>query len=115
MPDSTTFVALVSPFERDRAKARATVGTQFHEVFVSTDYATCYRRDTKGLYKLAEQGKIRDFTGLDSPYGAPREPELVMDTTEHDAGTCIEMLASFAIHSCLSLSATLVVPNGKTC
>jgi adenylyl-sulfate kinase len=111
----TTFVALVSPFERDRAKARATIGAQFHEIFVSTDYATCYQRDTKGLYKLAEQGKIRDFTGLDSPYEAPREAEMVIETTEHEVNFCIEMLASFAIHSCLSLSAPAVAPrSGKT-
>ena len=106
----TTFVALVSPFEGDRAKARSTIGEQFHEIFVSADYATCRARDTKGLYKLAEQGKIRDFTGLDSPYEAPLAPQMVLETAAYEATVCIEQLASFALRNCLHLSATASTP-----
>lgn len=99
----TTFVALVSPFEADRARARDAIGPHFHEVFISTDYQTCRERDTKGLYKLAEQGKIKNFTGLDSPYEAPRHSELTIDTVIHAQDACILQLASYAMNVCLSI------------
>ncbi|WP_240647974.1 adenylyl-sulfate kinase [Pararobbsia silviterrae] len=97
----TTFVALVSPFEIDRANARAAVGGLFHEVYVDTDYATCRARDPKGLYKLAEQGKIRNFTGLDSPYEAPAHPDLVVSTMSEDPAASILKLATYAMHASL--------------
>jgi adenylyl-sulfate kinase len=102
----TTFVALVSPFEDDRAKARSRIGAQFHEIFVSADYATCRARDTKGLYKLAEQGKIRDFTGLDSPYEVPLAPQMAIETAVYEVTVCIAQLAGFALRNCLNLSPT---------
>lgn len=99
----TTFVALVSPFEADRARARLAIGDLFNEVFINTDYAVCRKRDPKGLYTLAEQGKIKNFTGLDSPYEAPQNPELMIDTMLHEQEACILQLASYAMNVCLSI------------
>jgi adenylyl-sulfate kinase len=99
----TTFVALVSPFEADRSRAREAIGNHFHEVFVNTNYETCRLRDPKGLYRLAEEGKIKTFTGLDSPYEAPLHAELVIDTVSHEQDACILQLASYAMNVCLSI------------
>jgi adenylyl-sulfate kinase len=99
----TTFVALVSPFEADRSRARNAIGSHFHEVFINTNYETCRSRDPKGLYRLAEEGKIKNFTGLDSPYEVPLHAELVIDTMAHEQDACILQLASYAMNVCLSI------------
>ena len=52
------------------------------EVHVSTPLSTCERRDTKGLYAMARQGKIKGFTGIDDPYEEPKNPSLSIDTTD---------------------------------
>ncbi|WP_156490456.1 adenylyl-sulfate kinase, partial [Oleiphilus sp. HI0086] len=49
------------------------------EVYICTDLSVCERRDPKGLYKKARAGEIRNFTGIDSTYEAPEDPELVVD------------------------------------
>lgn len=72
--------SLISPFATERDKARAIVGENFHEVYVKADLATCEARDPKGLYARARAGQIRNFTGIDSPYEAPDQPNLVLDT-----------------------------------
>jgi adenylyl-sulfate kinase len=75
--------AFISPFRADRAKARALFGAgQFHEVYMQTALNVCEARDPKGLYRLARDGKIVDFTGIDSPYEVPEAPELVLDTAD---------------------------------
>lgn len=76
-----TLTAFVSPYRRDRDAVRALVEEggepgDFVEIFVDTPLAVCEARDPKGLYKLARQGKIRDFTGIDAPYEPPLQPEL---------------------------------------
>jgi bifunctional enzyme CysN/CysC len=53
---------------------------EFLEVFVDTPIEECMRRDPKGLYARAKEGKIKNFTGIDSPYEAPEKPEIVIDT-----------------------------------
>ncbi len=71
----------ISPFRADRDFARSILPEgAFHEVFVKCDLSVCKRRDPKGLYKKAEAGEIRDFTGIDSPYEEPLEPEVVVET-----------------------------------
>lgn len=72
--------SLVSPYEDSRRFVRG-LCRHFVEVYVSTPFAECARRDVKGLYARAEAGQIKNFTGLDDPYEAPTAPELVMDTT----------------------------------
>ena len=76
-----TITAFVSPFNNDRNKVRNIIGSKdFIEVYCSADIDVCERRDTKGLYKKARLGEIKEFTGISSPYEAPVNPEIVVDT-----------------------------------
>ncbi|MFV2082496.1 MAG: adenylyl-sulfate kinase [bacterium] len=75
--------AFISPFRRDRDRARALFGErEFFEIYLKCDLATCEERDPKGLYRKARAGEIKDFTGISSPYEEPLEPELTLDTAE---------------------------------
>jgi bifunctional enzyme CysN/CysC len=75
--------AFISPYQTDRDRARgACQAGVFHEIHVRADISTCEKRDPKGLYKKARAGEIEDFTGVDAPYEAPVNPELVVDTTD---------------------------------
>ncbi|AZC22229.1 adenylyl-sulfate kinase [Pseudomonas sessilinigenes] len=74
-------VSAISPFRVERDAARALFATgQFFEVYISTPFDTCAQRDPKGLYKAAREGRIKNFTGLDSPYEAPLQAECEIDT-----------------------------------
>ena len=78
--------AAISPYEETRQKARAMVeqyGT-FVEVHVAASVDECARRDVKGLYEKAFRGEIKGFTGVDDPYEVPSDPELVINTEEHE-------------------------------
>ena len=83
----TVLVPAISPLEEHRSLARdvsAEAGIEFLEVFVDTPLADCERRDPKGLYAKARRGEITHFTGIDSPYQRPRNPDLRL-TPEHSA------------------------------
>src|SRR6185503_17826140 len=68
-------VAFISPYQADRARARAAAGERrFFEVYVKSALSTCERRDPKGHYRRARAGEIKDFTGVDAPYEAPEQP-----------------------------------------
>ncbi len=74
-------VSFISPFRRERTMVREMVeADEFIEIFVDTPLAICEQRDPKGLYRKARQGDLKNFTGVDSPYEAPENPELVLDT-----------------------------------
>ena len=69
--------AFISPFQKERDAVRVLVNTdEFIEVFVDTPLAVCESRDPKGLYKKARNGEIPNFTGISSPYEAPKNPEI---------------------------------------
>lgn len=73
--------AFISPFKEDRAMARSLVGDDnFIEVFVDTPLEECEKRDVKGLYAKARAGKIPNFTGIDSPFERPENPEVHVET-----------------------------------
>lgn len=75
--------AFISPFEKDRAFARACVGEDnFVEVFVKCSLEECERRDVKGLYAKARAGEIKDFTGISSPFEEPENPDIIVDTED---------------------------------
>ena len=75
--------AFISPFRSERRMARELLGEgEFLEVFVDTPIEVCMSRDPKGLYEKAKAGKIKNFTGIDSPYEAPQAPELTLKTVE---------------------------------
>ena len=84
-------VSAISPFSADRETARALFGPgQFFEVYVSTPLTICVRRDPKGLYRAALDGRIKDFTGLDSPYEAPRQADCEINTDEVELADAVE-------------------------
>jgi len=72
--------AFISPFRADRDAARALFEDgEFVEVFADAPLEECEKRDPKGLYKKARAGEIKEFTGIDSPYEAPTDPEIHID------------------------------------
>ena len=74
--------AFISPFRAERMMARALVGEgEFIEIFIDAPIAVAEQRDPKGLYKKARRGDLKNFTGIDSPYEGPENPELRIDTT----------------------------------
>ncbi len=86
--------SFISPFRSERQLARDLVEVgEFVEIFVDTPLAVAEERDPKGLYRKAREGKIKNFTGIDSPYEAPLEPELRLDASSADA----DMLAGRVI------------------
>jgi bifunctional enzyme CysN/CysC len=75
-------VSLISPYRRERQMARELFKAgELIEVFVNTPIAECERRDVKGLYAKARQGQIKHFTGIDSVYEVPENPEVILTTT----------------------------------
>jgi bifunctional enzyme CysN/CysC len=75
-------VSFISPFRSERRMARGLVDAgEFVEVFVDTPLQQAEARDAKGLYKKARRGELKNFTGIDSPYEAPEDPEIRLDTT----------------------------------
>ena len=78
--------AFISPFKADRDMVRAMLPEgEFIEVFIDTPLAVAESRDVKGLYKKARSGELKNFTGIDSPYEAPANPEIRVDTTNMTA------------------------------
>ncbi|HUD27391.1 MAG TPA: sulfate adenylyltransferase subunit CysN [Novosphingobium sp.] len=74
--------AFISPFQADREMVRSMLPEgEFLEVFIDTPLKVAEARDVKGLYKKARSGELKNFTGIDSPYEAPRNPEVRVDTT----------------------------------
>ncbi len=75
--------AFVSPYKKDREMIKKTVkDVNFVEIFIDTSLEECERRDTKGLYAKARKGLIKDFTGINAPYEAPENPEVLINTEE---------------------------------
>src|SRR6266516_1659475 len=71
--------AAIAPYREAREWARQEIGN-FVEVYVKCPLEVCRQRDVKGLYKLVDEGKIKNFTGVDDPYEEPEHPELVIET-----------------------------------
>jgi len=76
-------ISFISPYRRERILARDTVEEgEFIEIFVDTPIDECRRRDPKGLYRRADAGGIRNFTGVDAPYEEPMDPDIRLPTLE---------------------------------
>ena len=80
--------SLVSPTKEIRKQAQEIIGEGFREVFVNAPFEVCAERDVKGLYKKALAGKIKNFTGLDSPFEEAENPFIELRTHEKDLETC---------------------------
>jgi bifunctional enzyme CysN/CysC len=88
--------AFISPFRGDRQMVRGLVERdEFIEVYLDTPIEVCENRDTKGLYAKARIGLIKDFTGIDSPYEAPIDPELVLNTDQSSIQECLDFLLKY--------------------
>jgi len=91
--------SFISPFKKDRNLVRQLLPQgDFIEIFCKASLETCESRDVKGFYKLARAGKIKNYTGIDSPYEEPDNPELIVDTEnevlEHSIIRIIDFLKS---------------------
>ncbi len=88
-----TLASFISPYKADRDAVRALheeAGLPFVECYVEVDLAVAEERDPKGLYKKARAGEIKGFTGIDDPYEAPEQPELVINTGDQTLQESVE-------------------------
>ncbi|WP_186389788.1 MULTISPECIES: sulfate adenylyltransferase subunit CysN [unclassified Stappia] len=91
-----TLVSFISPFRSERAMARELFPDgRFIEVFIDTPIEECRRRDPKGLYRKADAGELRNFTGVDSPYEAPENPELHIRTLGRDPEEIVDEIIAY--------------------
>ena len=90
-----TITAFVSPFKSDREKVRKIIGKDFIEIFCAANLDICETRDTKGLYKKARLGEIKDFTGISSPYEIPKAPEIRVDTGSLDLNDSVRQIMKY--------------------
>lgn len=88
--------AFISPFQADRDRVRNLVKKdEFIEIYCEANIQVCEQRDVKGLYAKARRGEIKDFTGISSPYEAPSNPELVLDTGSESLESCVNKVVNY--------------------
>ncbi|MEH6904459.1 adenylyl-sulfate kinase [Neobacillus drentensis] len=88
--------AFISPFRSDRDQVRALFEQgEFIEVFVQCPIEECERRDPKQLYAKARRGEIKDFTGIDSPYEAPEQPEITLHSDQVTIEEAVEQVLTY--------------------
>lgn len=98
--------AAISPFRAARNECRKMVGDEhFIEVFVNTPIEVCEQRDVKGLYAKARRGELKGFTGVDDPYEAPPNPEVMLDTVKNTPEQNARMLITYLEERGLLLAA----------
>ncbi len=91
-----TITAFISPFRDDRNMVReALPHGDFIEIYCQASLETCEVRDIKGLYKLARAGKIKKYTGIDSPYDIPENPELIINTEDNSLEKSVAKVIDF--------------------
>lgn len=85
--------AFISPYRADREMVRSIFARgEFIEVYLDASLETCEKRDPKGLYKKAREGKIAEFTGIDSPYEVPTSPEVIVKSDKQSVEHELEMV-----------------------
>jgi len=90
--------ALVSPYKEERNKVRQMfMNSNFIEVFVDAPLEVCEKRDTKGMYKKARAGLIKNFTGIDDPYELPENPEIHLKTNILSLEESVNLIIKFII------------------
>ncbi len=87
--------AFISPLRAHRDIVRAVIQDGFYEIYVSCSLETCEHRDVKGYYKLAREGKIKNYTGISAPYEIPENPDFIIDTDSASEHMCVEKLRAF--------------------
>ena len=88
--------AFISPINKDRGEARQLISNEdFIEIYCKASIETCETRDVKGLYRRARAGEITNYTGIDSPYEVPENPELIIDTDNQSLEGSVSTILSF--------------------
>ena len=88
--------AFISPINKDRNEARGLISKDnFIEIYCKASIETCEARDVKGFYKLARSGKIKNYTGIDSPYETPENPDLIIDTDNQSIEESVSTILNF--------------------
>jgi len=88
--------AFISPFKADRDRVRALVSeNDFIEIYCNTPLEVCEQRDSKGLYKKARAGEIKNYTGISSPYEPPEHPDLELDTAGKTVENNVEIVLDY--------------------
>ena len=91
-----TLVSFISPFKSERQMARNLLSSdEFFEIFVNTSLEECEKRDPKGLYKKARAGDLKNFTGIDSSYEEPENPDLILNTSSGNAEQLTDQIINF--------------------
>ena len=91
-----TLVSFISPFKSERQMARDLLSSdEFFEIFVNTPLEECEKRDPKGLYKKARAGELKNFTGIDSSYEKPENPDLILNTESSNAEELTDQIINF--------------------
>jgi sulfate adenylyltransferase len=107
--------AAVSPYRATRNECRSLVGeNRFLEVFVDTPLAVCEARDTKGMYRLARAGKIKNFTGIDDPYEPPLASEIVIDGASGSAEDNADRIITYLLEHRFILPAFNLTDEAQT-
>jgi len=93
--------SLISPLKKERESVRAScrsTGISFSEIFINASIAECEKRDPRGLYQKARKGEIKGFTGIDSPYEIPEQPDLILETGKEKVVESAERLLSHVLN-----------------
>ena len=93
--------SLISPLKKERESVRAScrsAGISFSEIFINASIAECEKRDPRGLYQKARKGEIKGFTGIDSPYEIPEQPDLILETGKEKVVESAERLLSHVLN-----------------
>ena len=88
--------AFISPIKKDRNEAKKLISSDdFIEIYCKASLEVCENRDVKGLYKRARAGEIKNYTGIDSPYEEPENPELIIDTDNQSLEDSVSTILNF--------------------
>jgi len=87
-----TINSFISPTRSIRQMTRDIIGPDYFEVFVDTPLDVCEQRDVKGLYAKARKGELKGFTGIDAPFEAPKNPDLILRTENKSIEACTQEL-----------------------
>ena len=94
-----TLAAFISPFKEERDKVRKLLADEgLIEIYVKCPISVCEARDVKGMYKKAKANEIKDFTGISSPYEAPENPDLILDTDKESLDESVDKVLNLLIH-----------------
>ena len=94
--DVPVCVSMISPYNETRMNAKKIINSEyFYQIYVKCDFQECEKRDVKGMYKQAKEGKIKNFIGIDMPYEEPTNPDLILDTQVDTIDNSIKKIMLF--------------------